>query len=118
MVHLKLEGSFQGGVFHPGLEHGRAGAQISFSHDGVTASTPDGGQYSVPYRACEIQIGGASGRMVFCRDQANELTIFCENKKFLEALREREAISLPTNLTRLRSRSVNLGASAWSGLSG
>ena len=87
MTDLIQENSFQGGVFHSSLEHGRAGAQIALGHDGVTASTSDGGQYNVSYRVCKIQIGGASGRMVFCRDQANELTIFCEDKKFLEQLR-------------------------------
>ena len=40
----------------------------------------------IPYRECEIEMGGFNNRMVFCRDPDKTVTIFCDDKKFPKAL--------------------------------
>ncbi len=77
---------FSGGVFSDSIDGGRAGAEIELSQTGISARTPDGQCFDVPYRECQLEIGGASGRMIFCRNQDRSLTIFCEDRKFPAAL--------------------------------
>ncbi len=77
---------FNGGIFSEQLEGGRAGAEIRLDAWGIAARTRNDDAYTLPYHACRLELGGASGRMLFCRDAAESLTIFCEDKRFPEAL--------------------------------
>jgi len=80
---------FSGGVFAKVIEGGRAGATLRFEGDGLVASTAEAQTFRVPYAACELELGGASGRMWFCRAREPEaITIFCEQPGFVEALTE------------------------------
>ncbi len=83
--------AFSGGVFSDAIDGGRAGAEIELSSRGITALTPDGQRFEVHYRECQLEIGGFSGRMVFCRNQDRSLTIFCEDRKFPTALSQASA---------------------------
>jgi predicted Zn-dependent protease len=80
------EHTFSGGVFSDTIDGGRAGAEIELSPTGVSALTPDGDRFAIPYRECQLEIGGFSGRMIFCRNQDRSLTIFCEDRNFPAAL--------------------------------
>ncbi|NLS96763.1 MAG: M48 family metallopeptidase [Planctomycetaceae bacterium] len=77
---------FSGGVFSDAIDGGRAGAEIELLPMGILARTPDGKRFEVPYRECQLEIGGFSGWMVFCRNRDRSLTIFCEDRKFPSAL--------------------------------
>jgi Zn-dependent protease with chaperone function len=77
---------FTGGVFSERIEGGRAGATVELSQTEVTAITPDGQRFSLPYSKCQISIGGESGRTVFCRTEDRSLSIFCDHKEFGDAL--------------------------------
>lgn len=77
---------FSGGVFSDAIEGGRAGAEIELSSTGICAQTPEGHRFEVPYRECQLEIGGFSGRMVFCRNEDRSVTIFCEERQFPAAL--------------------------------
>jgi predicted Zn-dependent protease len=79
---------FDGGVFSAEVEGGRSGAEISFTSHAVVATTPEGQLFSVPFSRAELERGGASGRMWFCRAPERKLTIFSEAPGFAEALRE------------------------------
>ncbi|MCM2371815.1 M48 family metallopeptidase [Aporhodopirellula aestuarii] len=81
-----MEQTFSGGVFSDSLDGGRAGAEIELMPSGVGARTPDGEAFVIPYRDCQVEVGGFSGRMVFCRSADRSLTIFCEESKFPKAL--------------------------------
>lgn len=83
-----MERTFSGGVFSDTLDGGRAGAEIELSPSGISARTPDGESFEIGYRDCQVEVGGFSGRMVFCRNSDRSLTIFCEDKKFPTALSE------------------------------
>ncbi|MFW5752539.1 MAG: M48 family metallopeptidase [Planctomycetota bacterium] len=82
------EDTFTGGVFHPDIPDGRAGATIELHPSTLVATTADGSRHQLRYDACSVRVGGASGRMVFCRTPDERLTIFCEDKRFLAALRD------------------------------
>lgn len=77
---------FSGGVFSQDIAGGRAGASISLAPEGVVAHTTTGQRFTVRWDQCQLEMGGASGRMVFCRTPDRSLTIFCEDKQFPQAL--------------------------------
>lgn len=77
---------FSGGVFSDQIEGGRAGAEIELTQNAVSARTSDGRQLVVPYGECQVEFGGYSGRMVFCRTRDRSVTIFCENHQFAQSL--------------------------------
>ncbi|GIW82487.1 MAG: hypothetical protein KatS3mg105_4294 [Gemmatales bacterium] len=79
---------FTGGVFSKQLEDGRESAQIFFSPEAIIARTQGGKTFTLRYDECDLEMGGASGRMVFCRNPDRSLTIFCEDRRFLRALAE------------------------------
>ncbi len=81
-----MERNFSGGIFSDTLDDGRAGAEIELSPSGVCARLSDGESFVIPYRDCQVEIGGFSGRMVFCRNADRSVTIFCEDRKFPAAL--------------------------------
>lgn len=81
------EQQFDGGVFQSGLEGGRSGARVTITGSAVLAETPEGEVFSVPYEGCELSLGGASGKMWFCRSRDRETTIFSEATGFSDALR-------------------------------
>jgi len=80
------QATFSGGVFADSVDGGRAGADIELSERGILAHTPDGDDFLIPYRECHIEVGGFSGRMVFCRNEDRSVTIFCEARPFPNAL--------------------------------
>jgi predicted Zn-dependent protease len=81
-----MERTFSGGIFSDTLDGGRAGAKVELTPSGVCARTPDGESFVIAFRDCQVEVGGFSGRMVFCRNADRSLTIFCEDRKFPEAL--------------------------------
>jgi Zn-dependent protease with chaperone function len=81
------EQRFDGGVFHASLEGGRSGASIALSGSAVEATTPEGQGFSVAFTEAELSLGGASGRMWFCRSRDRATTIFSEALGFADALR-------------------------------
>ena len=70
-----------GGVFCDSIDGGRAGAEIELQPVGIRARLHDGSVILIAYRQCQIEVGGFSGRMVFCRTPDRSVTIFCEARK-------------------------------------
>ena len=107
---------FEGGVFSDALTGGRAGARLFVREDGVHAVAADGTSFAIPLAECQLELGGASGRMWFCRNRARDLTLFSEAAGFEQALRERRelaqavsAISDARRKSRTRGRAFVLG---------
>lgn len=92
---------FQGGLFSDEVQGGRAGARIQLGLEGVEAETPAGQRFRVPYADCQLEQGGASGRMIFCHTPDRRLTVFCEEKGFPEALARSGGDRLVEELKRL-----------------
>lgn len=80
------EDEFPGGVFSQEIDGGRAGAHIRLGDRGIRARTSDNREFVVPYEDCQLEMGGASGRMLFCRTSDRSLTIFTEERRFPMAL--------------------------------
>ena len=78
---------FPGGVFSDEIDGGRAGAHIRLGDRGITARTSEGREFVITYSDCDLELGGDSGRMVFCRTTDRSLTFFCEDRRFPEALK-------------------------------
>ena len=78
---------FPGGVFSDEIDGGRAGAHLRLGDRGITARTSDGREFVISYSDCDLELGGDSGRMVFCRTVDRSLTFFCEDRRFPEALK-------------------------------
>jgi Zn-dependent protease with chaperone function len=81
-----VERSFSGGVFCDSIDGGRAGAEIELQPVGIRARLHDGSVILIAYRQCQIEVGGFSGQMVFCRTPDRSVTIFCEQRGFPRAL--------------------------------
>jgi beta-barrel assembly-enhancing protease len=79
---------FEGGVFEPNLPTGRSGARLHLDTAHLVAETPSGECLYLALDRCRLSLGGASGRMVFCRDDTLDLTLFSEAPGFLKALTE------------------------------
>lgn len=77
--------SFNGGVFSDALPGGRAGAMLTVDSNGIHAQVQNE-IFTVAPSDWHFEIGGASGHMIFCRNQARTLTLFCEDKQFTEQL--------------------------------
>ena len=79
---------FSGGVFSPALTGGRAGASLHLTDRAIEAETHDGHCFTLLADECEVSLGGASGRMWFCRERSGALTLYCEQRGFAQALRQ------------------------------
>ena len=78
---------FPGGVFSDEIDGGRSGAHLRLGDRGISARTSEGREFVIPYSNCDLELGGDSGRMVFCRTADRELTFFCEDRRFPEVLK-------------------------------
>jgi len=105
------DSSFPGGVFHASIPGGRAGARLHVRPQEVAAETSGEEllEFSIPLRECHLDLGGASGRMVFCRNADRTLTLFSEAKGFAEALTAQGHGTLDAQLATLRSRERRRG---------
>lgn len=77
---------FPGGVFSDEIDGGRAGAYLRLGDRGITARTSDRREFVIAYSDCNLELGGDSGRMIFCRTADRSLTFFSEDRRFPEAL--------------------------------
>ena len=100
---------FEGGVFSDEIDGGRASATIELSTSGMVALTSTGQRFGILYRDCQLDIGGASGRMVFCRTPDRKLTIFCEDRRFPAALDMESGGELAEQLSSVRGQRLSEG---------
>lgn len=109
---------FSGGVFSDTIDGGRSGAEIGLLQGGICARAPDGASFVIPYSQCQVEIGGFSGRMVFCRNPDRSLTIFCEDRKFPAALALASSGMLDEQLgQKLKQRRSESRRGFWIGVS-
>lgn len=101
---------FHGGVFAESLPGGRAPARIDVLTGGLRASTNNNQVFELAFDSMELELGGASGRMMFCRNADRTITLFCEERGFIFALTRLAGKHVKDQLapmqTRLRTRFV------------
>lgn len=101
---MSEQSEFEGGVFSPSIEGGRVGARIALGHDALEARTLDQQHFRLPYADCQLELGGASGRMWFCRSAEGDLTLFSEARGFAQALRAEAAPTLGPQIDAIVAR--------------
>lgn len=84
--------AMKGGVFSNQLTGGRVAARMSVDADRVGATSADGDYVSVDIAGCQLDVGGASGRVWFVRSADGALTLFSEDPSFAEALARHPAL--------------------------
>jgi Zn-dependent protease with chaperone function len=95
------DADFQGGVFCKELPNGRASANITLDFTSIRARTTGGDEFVLRYGETNLEMGGSSGRMVFCRNADKTVTIFCEDKKFPKALENASSGELRAEIERV-----------------
>lgn len=95
------EQEFQGGVFSGAIPGGRAGAKLAVRRDGIHARTDDGATFHVDFADCQLERGGASGKMWFCRAPDRSVTLFSEAPGFADALRAQASRQLEAAFARI-----------------
>ncbi len=93
---------FEGGVFSDQIDGGRASAALTITASGVKAVTSSGQDFFVRFRDCVLDMGGASGRMVFVRTPDRTLTIFCEDRRFPAAIELDGGLLVADQLAKVR----------------
>jgi len=78
--------AMRGGVFSNQLTGGRVDARLSLDSQRVGATTVTGEYVSVEAAGCQLDLGGASGRVWFVRSADGSLTLFSEDPAFAHAL--------------------------------
>ena len=106
---------FEGGVFSEQIDGGRASATIVLTASGVKAVTSTEQEFSIRYHDCVLDMGGATGRMVFVRTTDRKLTIFCEDRRFPTALQLDAGTELAEQLATVRGlrRSEGFRGGMW-----
>ena len=101
--------TFTGGIFHQSIQDGRAGATIRVVRGEISAeplfgnnANGDKPTFAIPLRDVQLDMGGASGKMIFCRTADKSLTIFCEEKGFAKALERESAGQLSDQIKSLK----------------
>ncbi|MDG2389381.1 MAG: hypothetical protein P8M30_08685, partial [Planctomycetaceae bacterium] len=95
------DADFLGGVFSKELPNGRASANVTLDFTCIRARTTGGDEFVLRYGDTNLDIGGSSGRMVFCRNADKTVTIFCEDKQFPKALENASSGELRSELNRV-----------------
>jgi Zn-dependent protease with chaperone function len=83
-----LSGSgFEGGVFSPAIPEGRARAVLQVESPYLAAVVDESRTERLPMAGTALELGGASGKMLFCRHPAHEgVTFYSEAPGFVDAL--------------------------------
>jgi Zn-dependent protease with chaperone function len=113
---MDLATTISGGVFSESIPGGRAGAELRITYNSIVAELPDGSTFELGFEKVDLELGGASGRVVFCRNEDRSLTIFTEDKRFLYALEATGSGGLGQRIEELRSQYKRGKRRSWSGL--
>jgi len=81
-----LKQEFEAGVFSDQVPGGRCSVTLHCEAAGLKAVTEAGQEFFLRYDQMQLELGGASGRMFFCRNADRTLTLFCEDREFRAAL--------------------------------
>jgi len=108
---------FFGGVFSDKIEGGRTSAKISIGPQGIAAETLEEQRFEISYGECQLDKGGATGRMIFCRNEDRSITLFCEERGFSKALETQSLGLLSPQMLAINKKQGGHEKSFWFWLS-
>ena len=77
--------TFEGGVFRESTDGG-SGATIRRDREGQVADPLEGEPLTIPFFEMTVEMGGASGRMLFCYDRGRRNTIYSDDPALVREL--------------------------------
>ena len=109
---------FEGGVFHPDLPNKRASATFEINEDSeeITATANGGQQFTLDLDEVQLELAGATGKMLFIRSTTDKTIFFSEDPSLLKAIGETSLREEVEQLLSKRSRSNQMGWLLWGGL--
>lgn len=110
------EDAFEGGVLSQAIEGRRSAAELVCTASALRATARDGRTFEIPYQGMELELGGATGKMLFCRDRERTLTIFSEAKGFPVALRSASRGLLDRSFDELGAARSQRRRGVWIGI--
>lgn len=96
---------YSGGIFSDFLEERRAKAEIWVEDQQVFAETSKGKTFCFDFLDTRVELGGASGNMIFLRSKDGQNTLFCEENGFQEELLQSSFASVLQPLLDKKRRS-------------
>jgi len=95
---------FRGGVFSDELPGGRAGATLHVGGAGLEGTTAEDRRFVIPLHELQLEQGGASGRMLFCRNAERSVCLFSEERGLLRSLEDNGGRIVAEQVAELRKR--------------
>ncbi|HKP61516.1 MAG TPA: M48 family metallopeptidase [Polyangiales bacterium] len=95
---------------------GAASVRLRLDAQGLRARAADGAEYVIGYDECQLERGGANGRMWFCRTPDRSLTMLCDAPDFGKALRGLAPPQLVASIDRIElhtARTQRSRGAAW-----
>jgi beta-barrel assembly-enhancing protease len=94
------EPEFAATLYRANVE-GAASVRLVLGADELRAHSADGSEFAIRYDECQVERGGANGRMWFCRNPDRSLTLLCDAPDFAAALRAQAPQQLAATVARL-----------------
>ena len=113
-----MSSEFEGGVFHPDLPNKRASAifEINEDREEIIAMANGGQQFILDLDEVQLELAGATGKMLFIRSTTDKTIFFSEDPNLLKAIGETSLRVEVEQLLTERSRSHQMGWLLWGGL--
>ena len=113
-----MSASIDGGVFHSELPNKRASATFEVDQDRelITATANGGREFTLDLDEVQLELAGATGKMLFIRSLKDDTIFFSEDPSLLVALRETSLRSDIEKVVAQRNKSNQMGWLMWGGL--
>jgi len=98
--------SYRGGAFNQAWEKKSAAGEIVLTERGIQLTTDDGREVLLPYGQCQLEMGGNTGKVVFCRNANKSISIHCDHPEFAENLRIASSGLLQEAIAQMQSGAV------------
>jgi beta-barrel assembly-enhancing protease len=110
----------EGGVFHPEIPTKRASAtfDVSIDRDTITAETSNDQTFTFELDEAELELAGATGKMLFIKFDGGKITLFTEDPNILLILQQTILERQVLRIIEEQQRASRNGWMLWAGLLG
>ena len=110
----------EGGIFHPEIPTKRASAtfDVSIDRDTITAETSNDQTFTFELDEAELELAGATGKMLFIKFDGGKITLFTEDPNILLMLQQTILERQVLRIIEEQQRASRNGWMLWAGLLG